>query len=215
MRTPDVSSDEALAKSCVLSCLDSNHANTFPLLAILEACGKERPYREVEEEVAGLDVMHMTHQNPHVLAEMLLNCGGLKRIDIEEDLEETSDDLDEPKNASEEAEPQDKPVEYLLICTSAGQAALDEYAPTKLLGDLMKNEDPVYRPLFKKVIESCKDGAKTDEIEMALKGEPAMKQPKLIFAGYFISKLEDVRGIVWKGDAWHATESGLRLAAAM
>lgn len=38
--------------------------------------------------------------------------------------------------------------------------------------------------------------------------------PKRVYAGYFISKLEHVGAIAWS-DAWHTTDDGRRIVAAL
>ncbi len=77
--------DERAAEERVVSCLESNHGNTLPMLAILNASLETRPYREMENEVYDLPVMHMSRQNAHVLANALFKCGALERIAIEDD----------------------------------------------------------------------------------------------------------------------------------
>ena len=51
-------------------------------------------------------------------------------------------------------------------------------------------------------------------MEAALAGHPALTNPKRVYAGYFISKLEHVGAIAWT-DAWRITEDGKRIIAAL
>lgn len=68
----------------IMSCLGANHANTLAELEVLRACREERPYREVEDEVAALPVMGLTQQSAHTLVELLVAAGGLERIPVED-----------------------------------------------------------------------------------------------------------------------------------
>lgn len=196
-RTPEEIFREA--RESVVNCLNANHANTLALIEVLKHCPEARPYREVEEELYDLPAMSLTHQNPHTLSLMLVKAGGLEQIMVEEDPEEQID----------------QPTDYLLCITPAGQAALEDFEPVNRFSRLTADEPSTYRALYRKVLGLCDGGAKTSSIEDALEGEDAMRDPKQVYPGYFISKLETVGAINWENKSWKTTESGTKLAAAL
>lgn len=214
--------------------LTANHANTLPMLEILRACaaaGEPRPYREVEDQVYDLPVMLLSHQNAHTLALMLVDCGALERIDVPEQLVEGGAVADRVAPVAELSIPgetsatasaacvaaldqlEDQPVDYLLGITPAGAAALETFEPAKRYCRMLAGEPSVYRDIYRKVLTLCESGNTIDEIESSLVGEPAMRTPKTVYAGHFVSNLETVGGITWDDDRWVTTAHGRQMAS--
>jgi hypothetical protein len=206
-----MNTDAALAEACVVSCLNSNHANMLPLLEVLRTCRTPRSYREVEDQVYEHPIMHMSHQNPHVLSQMLIDCGALEVIPVEEEPADTSvkQTLDAPD--VRRAELEDQPTDHLLAITDAGSAALAGFEPAKRFFEMMEEEPEGYGAAYKEVLKCCLDGARMETIESMLRGHPALHEPKTVFAGYFVSKLESVAGIAWVEDRWVTTEAGKQM----
>ena len=231
--------NETEARLNVERALNANHANTLPMLEILRAFepGKPRAYREFEDEVYDLPVMNLSHQNAHTLSLMLVKCGALEQIFVEEetgkgacDIQEASDSEKAAASSQEsveafiesfEDEPadnkalEDKPVDYLLAITPAGSAALETFEPTKRYGRMLAAEPDSYREVYKEVLNMCMSGSKIPDIEDKLETMEALHEPKRVYAGHFISNLETVAGITWDEAAglWKTTESGKNMAA--
>ena len=226
---------ELAARLRVERALTANHANTLPMLEILRACDADeaRPYREIEDEVYDLPVMQLSHQNAHTLSLLLVDCGALEQTFVEEDPSgecvaavAVVDDAVAPVagvGAAEPADPaadpepsqlEDQPVDYLLGITSAGRAALDIFEPTKRYQRMMAGEPVSYREVYRTVLSLCEQGMRMDDIEARLAGMPAMRTPKLVYAGHFVSNLETVDGIAWDDAArlWKTTPHGLKMA---
>lgn len=188
----------------VRAALKANRANTLALLECLRVTEEQLPFREAEERVAeNGQAMALTFQTPHALYDILINCGGVERIDVPE--EEAADAA---------ADLPDQPVDYLLLTTAVGAEALAEFEPTKRFSELLATEPANYADAYKRVLELCADGATKDEIEQALALHDALQNPKKIYPGYFISKLETVDGISWDG-TWRTTDAGRRMVAAL
>lgn len=217
----------------------ANHANTLPMLEILRACdtGEPRPYRELEDEVYDLPVMRLSHQNAHTLSLLLVECGALEQTFVEEgaagsepgivDADAANDsaiaaapaaDVAAPTaSAADEPAPsqlEDQPVDYLLSITAAGAAALDTFEPAKRYQRMMATEPASYREVYRTVLSLCEQGMRMDDIESRLAAMPAMRTPKVVYAGHFVSNLETVDGIVWDDDArlWKTTPHGQVMA---
>lgn len=206
----------------VRSCLTANHGNTLALLACLRACrGEARPYRGVEEELAGKAAFDLSTQTPHVLVGLLVKAGGIERIDVPEESAKAPV-ADETAAASDEAteepiespeQPQtavsDQPVDYLLRTTDAGEAVLAEFDVQARFERLVAAEPDGYLDVYLAVLNAAAqtDGAKLPQIEAAVKGMPALMAPKRVYASYFVSKLETVGAIAWDG-VWRLTADG-------
>ncbi len=227
---------ELAARLAVERALTANHANTLPMLEILRACDADeaRPYREIEDEVYDLPVMQLSHQNAHTLSLLLVECGALEQIFVEE--EPAAADAtdaeggeaatpadgspnatpanDEPALATASQQLQDQPVDYLLGITAAGRAALDTFEPTKRYQRMMAGEPASYREVYRAVLSLCEQGMRMDDIEERLAGMPALRTPKVVYAGHFVSNLETVDGIAWDDAArlWKTTSHGLTMA---
>lgn len=204
----------------------ANHANTLPMLEILRACdtGEPRPYRELEDEVYDLPVMRLSHQNAHTLSLLLVECGALEQTFVEEGsagsepgIVDADDATDSDEPAADEPAPsqlEDQPVDYLLSITAAGAAALDTFEPAKRYQRMMATEPASYREVYRTVLSLCEQGKRMDDIESRLATMPAMRTPKVVYAGHFVSNLETVDGIAWDDDArlWKTTPHGQVMA---
>ncbi len=235
---------ELAARLAVERALTANHANTLPMLEILRACDSDefRPYREIEDEVYDLPVMQLSHQNAHTLSLLLVECGALEQTFVEEEPAGAVPASDSP-DAGADAAPavpavpaapgsgfpdaaaadapapagrqlEDQPVDYLLGITAAGRAALDTFEPTKRYQRMMAGEPAGYREVYRAVLSLCEQGMRMDDIEARLAGMPAMRTPKVVYAGHFVSNLETVDGIAWDDAArlWKTTSHGLTMA---
>ena len=219
--------------------LAANHANTLAYVACLKACtGNQRPYREVEEELLSSPAFDISMQTPHTLLGFLIADGGIEKIEVEleaevqvqvqeeRNLEAASPDAASspsdacvkedvmPAVAGETGGP-DKPVDYLLHTTKQGEAILAEFDSVARFERLLSDEPEGYLEAYLIVLDTCADeGASLKAVEAALAGHPALTNPKRVYAGYFISKLEHVGAIAWT-DAWRITEDGKRIIAAL
>ncbi|MEC4295880.1 hypothetical protein [Adlercreutzia shanghongiae] len=194
----------------------ANRANTLALLACLRETLEERPFREAEAAVADSEAMGLTMQGPHALYGILIKCGAVESIEVPED-EAACPAGDEVEVAvlaggADSTELPDQPVDYLLRTTDLGHRALEEFEPTKRFAELIAGEPALYRSAYDAVLALCERGASKSAIETALAGHEALLNPKQIYPGYFISKLETVGGISWSG-AWRTTEAGRRMRA--
>ncbi len=254
--------------------LTSNHGNTLAYLACLKAClGEPRPYREVEESLQANLAFGLSTQTPHTLIGLLVDDGGIERIEVAEEVSGDAGlaadalgdsvmpaELDEAACAPEgalapadsavpvapaapaaprtPAEPArltaptdpavptapadsaapaapDQPIDFLLRTTPAGRAVLDEYDVAARLGRFVAGEPEGYLDAYLLVLDACQgQGASLKQIEQALAGNPALTNPKRVYAGYFISKLETVGAIAWQ-DAWLLTDDGSRALDAL
>ncbi len=99
--------------------------------------------------------------------------------------------------------------------TKQGEAILAEFDSVARFERLLSDEPEGYLEAYLIVLDTCADeGASLKAVEAALAGHPALTNPKRVYAGYFISKLEHVGAIAWT-DAWHITEDGKRIIAAL
>lgn len=233
VRTPEETAAALRAR------LATNHANTLAYVACLKACtGNQRPYREVEEELLPSPAFDISMQTPHTLLGFLIADGGIEKIEAEleaedqvqaqeeRNLEAASPDVASspsdacvkedvvPAVAGETGGP-DKPVDYLLRTTKQGEAILAEFDSVARFERLLSDEPEGYLEAYLIVLDACADeGASLKAVEAVLAGHPALTNPKRVYAGYFISKLEHVGAIAWT-DAWHITEDGKRIIAAL
>lgn len=203
----------------VRKALLTNRANTLALLACLRETLEERPFREAEAAVACSEAMGLTMQSPHALYGILMKCGAVESIEVPEtDIEIGVVAANDAAKAVVQAEAAgsadlpDQPVDYLLCTTDLGRSALEEFEPTKRFAELIAGEPAGYRSAYDAVLALCEKGASKSAIEAALAGHEALSNPKQIYPGYFISKLETVGGISWNG-AWRTTEAGRRMRA--
>ena len=116
----------SVAESCM-----HNRANTLAMLACLEVCREQKPYRNAEAEIDALPVMDMTTQNAHALIKALVEAGGIIRIDVPENESENlavcaGEESADSNEQDPSAKPQDQPTDYLLQTTEEGLLALDE-----------------------------------------------------------------------------------------
>ncbi len=213
------------AEERVVQCLQKNAGNTLPMVEALRLCDapEPRPYRDVEEDLYVLPIMHRSNQTPHTLCELLVKAGGLEKIVVEEELPEQIDWLAEAEDeemaaaledAAEQLQPQeleDQPIDYLLALTCAGKAALEMYDPARRFARLVAAEPESYLDAYKQTLILCKPGIKFPQLESAMGDHPAMRAPKRIYPGYFVSKLETVNGIAWENSQWLTTEHGLSM----
>ncbi len=237
-RTPEETLDALRAR------LAANHANTLAYLACLKACaGETRPYREVEEGLIAAPAFDISNQTPHTLLGFLMQDGGIERIDVDpagaDEPEAEGGSLPSSPAAESAPAPQaepgaeaappatplapgtsptasaSQPIDYLLRTTPEGRAVLAEYDSVARFERLLASEPEGYLDAYLIVLDACADdGASLKEVEAALAGNPALTTPKRVYAGYFISKLEHLGAIAW-GDAWHTTEDGRRIVAAL
>ena len=236
VRTPEETAAALRAR------LAANHANTLAYVACLKACtGNQRPYREVEEELLSSPAFDISMQTPHTLLGFLIADGGIEKIEIEPEAEAQVQPQEErnleaaspdaalagsspsdacaeedvlPAVAGETGGP-DKPVDYLLRTTKQGEAILAEFDSVARFERLLSDEPEGYLEAYLIVLDTCADeGASLKAVEAALAGHPALTNPKRVYAGYFISKLEHVGAIAWT-DAWRITEDGKRIIAAL
>ena len=231
VRTPEETAAALRAR------LAANHANTLAYVACLKACtGNQRPYREVEEELLSSPALDISMQTPHTLLGFLIADGGIEKIEIEPEaevqareernLEAASPDVaSSPSDAcaeedvlpavAGETDGPDRPVDYLLRTTKQGEAILAEFDSVARFERLLSDEPEGYLEAYLIVLDTCADeGASLKAVEAALAGHPALTNPKRVYAGYFISKLEHVGAIAWT-DAWRITEDGKRIIAAL
>ena len=236
VRTPEETAAALRAR------LAANHANTLAYVACLKACtGNQRPYREVEEELLSSPAFDISMQTPHTLLGFLIADGGIEKIEVELEAEaqvqaqeECNLEAASPDAASEASSPSDacaeedvlpavasetggpdKPVDYLLRTTKQGEAILAEFDSVARFERLLSDEPEGYLEAYLIVLDTCTDeGASLKAVEAALAGHPSLTNPKRVYAGYFISKLEHVGAIAWT-DAWHITEDGKRIIAAL
>ena len=233
VRTPEETAAALRAR------LAANHANTLAYVACLKACtGNQRPYREVEEELLSSPAFDISMQTPHTLLGFLIADGGIEKIEVELEAEAQVQPQEErnleaasldaasspsdacvkedvmPAVAGETGGP-DKPVDYLLRTTKQGEAILAEFDSVARFERLLSDEPEGYLEAYLIVLDTCADeGASLKAVEAALAGHPALTNPKRVYAGYFISKLEHVGAIAWT-DAWRITEDGKRIIAAL
>lgn len=205
--------DPAAARLRVERALTANHANTLPMLEILRACNEARPYRDIEDDVYDLPVMQLSHQNAHALSLLLVKAGALEQIPVEEPQPAESAAAGVDASAGD-AQPAlvDQPVDYLLVITEAGREVLADFDPVKRYGRMLAGEPSSYRAIYRKVLSLCEQGISMDDIEQALAGIPAMRTPKTVYAGHFVSNLETVDGIRWADGLWTITTHGQAMA---
>ena len=198
--------------------IESNHANTLAFLACLRVIDSPISYAEAEDLVAELPAMSITTQTPHTLFELLIDAGGIERIQVasEQDSEsenetfgeELTQDLNEPDG--DEANELDDDQDYLLEITEAGRQVLEAYEPTRRFMSLLEAEPEGYADVYRQLLTLCENGAKLSEIENELGNHPAMTNPKQVYPNYFVSKLESIEGISWDG-CWRTTETGKQM----
>lgn len=191
-------SDPEAVFADVCSHLSLNRSNTLPMCACLNACREPVSYREVETALADEPVMSMSTQTPHMLLRILIDAGAIDALPVYEDGVDGEDE-----NA--------RAYDYELVTSEAGLRALEQHDPCACFAQLIEGEPEGYVDAYRIVLDACREAVGLPAIEKALAGHPALRSPKIVFASYFISKLETVGGIVWDG-AWRTTEEGIRMA---
>ncbi|SEO53615.1 hypothetical protein [Denitrobacterium detoxificans] len=194
----DCPSDPEVVFAEVCSHLSLNRSNTLPMCACMNACRESVSYREVEVALADEPVMNMSTQTPHTLLRILIDAGAIDATPIyEEDVDPEAEDA--------------RAYDYELVTSEAGLRALEQYDPCARFAQLIEEEPEGYADAYRIVLDTCREAVGLPAIETALSGHPALYSPKTVFAGYFVSKLETVGGIVWDG-AWRTTEEGIHMA---
>ncbi len=186
--------------------LVANHANTRALIACLNLCArhpKGAPYRDIENALAVDPSMGMTMQTPHTLLAVLVKAGALDRV---EGPEPSIDECDDKAQS---------PVDYAVVITDAGRAALEMLDPVEQFAKVLGQEPESYLEVYARVLDVCADpaGASRSEIEQMIGSHPALRTPKCVYPGYLVSKLETIGGLSWDG-RWHTTASGEQILAA-
>lgn len=127
----------------------------------------------------------------------------IERIE-REDAEKAAQEAAE--QAAAEQELRDQPTDYLVRTSRAGLEVLDRFDVTRRYTMLLAMEPEGYEDAYAKVLEACaqEEGATLPHIEALLEGHPALSTPKTVYAGYFVSKLENVGALLWDG-RWRAT----------
>lgn len=214
----------------ILTCMKKTRVNTLPMCACLEACLEEAPYREIEDSLADLPVMHRSIQTPHTLIDLLVKAGAIERIEVPEeeaaeeesagaiDIDEAADGESSETDTTDEAV--DQPIDYLLKTTEEGRAALEEFSCEKLFTKLLAQEPSGFHDAYYTVLKTCEPGARLDDVKQAF-GTVKVDAPadpergfeaKSVYPEYFISKLEATGAIQWN-KRWEITESGQRILA--
>lgn len=223
----------------LVACMTKSKVDMLPLCACLEACVEERPYREVEKELALRPIMRRSNQTPHVLIGLLVEAGGIERIEVPEDEAEAeaagaqgasagstssagdanADPLADVPEVQEEAP--DLPIDYQLKTTELGRAALKMFDADLMLSHLLSSEPEEFRAAYCTVLSCCKGGASLSEVRSAIGATKVVAaqggadgKAKSVYPEYFVSKLETAGALLWDA-AWQTTESGLRALATL
>lgn len=178
----------------IISCMTKNMAHALAFRECLVACKEERPYREVEAELEASKAMTSCTQTPHTLIGLLVEHGAIEKIVVEE----------EPHQG-------DQPVDYMLRTTEQGAQAAERLDPAVQLGKLVERQPEEIACLYRKVLEACGEGAKLDDVKRAIGASVMLPEGKMVYAEYFVSKLETAGGLMWDG-AWRTTEAGFLFA---
>lgn len=178
----------------IVSCMTKNKAHALAFRECLVACKEERPYREVEAELEASKTMESCTQTPHTLIDLLVKHGAIEKTVVEEG----------PLQG-------DQPVDYTLRTTEEGMQAATRLDPAVQLGLLVEGQHEVIADLYRKVLEACSEGARLDDVKRAIGASVVLPGGKMVYAEYFVSKLETAGGLMWDG-AWRTTEAGFLFA---
>lgn len=148
------------------------------LYTILSYCKEPKTFRALEAEVLALPEMKVPLQTTQVLVSWLVGCNGIKEIIRQEE-------------------------SSLWATTKEGVRAFEEEASEDKLEALFVS-DPIYKTIYLRVLDFCKEAKSRMEIETHLENQPLLENPK-IYANYFIETLERAGGLVWNG-AWETTQ---------
>lgn len=175
--------------------LNNNHASREALYQVLKFCETARPYREVDAQIATLPCMRNSLQTPHVLLDILMDAGGIDRIEVSESSTPKSRVLI------------DQPVGYLVHTTEAGRKVVADLAPIKRFNMLLSQSPDSHAEVYRMLLVLCEMPRTRHEIEEALVGNSALATPKKVYSSMFVSRLEEQGGITWDG-AWRTTAEG-------
>ena len=91
--------------------------------------------------------------------------------------------------------------------TEEGIAVVEKYNAGKAFWTMLE-EEPHYRPIYKRLLETCEasQGSSTDTLATKINNDPLLQQPRY-YASRFIERLEKQELIEWRG-RWYITSLG-------
>lgn len=101
-------------------------------------------------------------------------------------------------------------TDYDYSVSPAGERILDEFSPVRRIAELFDVEPDLVGG-FKTVLEFCKDaGRSREEIEEVLK-EKGFHIGLDLDSSFYLDRLEQQGGLVWKNKGWNTTAAGLEI----
>lgn len=180
------------------------------LRKILDFCRERRELGEVERQVQSYPEFAYAAQNPYRMIVYLVDCGGLRKLDLDEQGDVITT---ERTQGLTEDEIDDLILTYAFETTDAGKAVADELAPKSRLGKLL-SAMPERAQTYLDVLQFCSEPQSMTAIDKLL-GARDLSALKSLNTGssvtlkpsVFVDKLERAGGIVWK-DGWVITDAG-------
>ena len=168
-----------------------------------------------KREVASYPEFSAAAQTPYHLIMTMVNCGGLRWIELDASGIEMSE---ERKEGLSEDEIDDLIDAFAVQTTDIGRQAEEELSPNKRLSQLF-SAVPTRLTGFLDVIDFCDVPRTFREVDALLRDTEALQAGVLtgqqpLQSSYYLDMLERAGGLVWK-DGWEATREGARLAKAM
>lgn len=199
----------AATKECL------NRRGTFRdiLYGLLGFCEEERSYEEIEDYVKSFTEFHRNRQEPQRYAYMLLRCGALEEIELDENGNRlTEADKQAAIDSGMAPEDTDELVyDWLVKTTDVGREVHEDLSPEHRLERLLESY-PERTEAFAQIMEFCETPRGMGAIDDAFKGKPVMgfdeaskqkRQPSS-----YIEKLEAAGALKWDGSAWSLTGTG-------
>lgn len=180
------------------------------LRKILELCRSRHELGDIERQVQGFPEYAYAAQNPYRMIVYLVDCGGLAKLDLDE-----NGDVVTPERTQglTEDEVDDLILTYAFETTDAGRVVADELAPKNRLGKLL-TAMPERAQSYLDVLRLCAEPQSMAAIDELFAGRDLSALASLntgssvtLKPSVFVDKLERAGGIVWK-DGWVITDAG-------
>lgn len=196
-----------------LECLGRRTVYRDILYGLLEFCTIERTYEEIEPFVEEFTEYHRNRQSQRRYVQMLLRCGALEEIELDEVGEPLTQETKENALAAglDPADIDTLVFDWRVRTTEVGEKVLEEFSPANRIATLFA-ADPERVEAFKAIMTFCETPQTADVIIESFRHSDLMgydeKSKQIRQPAAYIEKLDRAGALAWDGDHWTLTEAG-------
>ena len=179
---------------------------------VLDFCRQRRLLAEVEDEIASYPEFKYVDQSQAAIAFMLVEAGGLARIDLDRD----GNPVDPARLASLDEDAADELVQFCALeTTPAGVQVAQAHRPEVRLEELFART-PERNDAYRAILRAASEPKTFAEIEALLGKQLSLpslngKSGLPLYPSALVAHLEKAGGLVWD-EAWSTTPAGASFA---